>query len=130
MDIPTELSKIFKGEIDASDETREFYSHDASLFELKPQVVAFPKDVEDIKSVVSFVGQNKAANPELSIPPRARGTDMSGGAIGQSIILDVSKHLTTLYEATPTTAHVQPGMLYREFEAETLKKCLCVGRGG
>jgi len=121
MDIKAELEKIFKGEVDTSDETREFYSHDASLFELKPQVVAFPQDADDIKSVVSFVAQNKAANPDLSITPRTRGTDMSGGAIGQSIILDVSKHMTTLYEVTPESAHVQPGLMYKDFEAETLK---------
>lgn len=122
MDLKDELTKIFKGDIDVSDETREFYSHDASLFELKPQVVAFPKDADDIKSVVTFVSNNKQAYPELNITPRARGTDMSGGAIGQSVVLDISKYMKTLHEVTPTSAHVQPGMLYREFEAETLKQ--------
>ncbi|QQG51012.1 MAG: FAD-binding oxidoreductase [Candidatus Saccharibacteria bacterium] len=120
-DIKTELEKIFKGEIDTSDATREFYSHDASLFEVKPQVVAFPKDAEDIKSAVAFVAKNKAAYPELSITPRARGTDMSGAAVGESIILDVSKNMNKLYEATAESARVQSGMLYREFEVETLK---------
>jgi len=121
MDFKTELSKIFHGEIDTSDETREIYSHDASLFELKPQLVAFPLDTEDIKSVVSFVSKNKAAHPELSITPRARGTDMSGAAIGESIVLDVSKHMNKLYGASAESAHVQSGMLYRDFDVETLK---------
>jgi FAD/FMN-containing dehydrogenase len=121
MDLQTELSKIFKGELDATDETREFYSHDASLFELKPQLVAFPKDADDIKSTVSFVNQHKAEHPELNITPRSRGTDMSGAAIGDSILLDVSKHMNVLHEVSATAAHVQPGMLYREFDLETLK---------
>lgn len=121
MDINAELTKIFKGEVDSSPETLEFYSHDASLFELTPQVVAFPKDSEDISAVVRFVNEHRAENPDLNITPRTRGTCMSGGAIGQSIILDVSKHMTTLYEATPTSAHVQPGMMYKDFEVETLK---------
>lgn len=121
MDIQTELSKIFKGEIDTAPETLDFYSHDASLFELRPQVVAFPQDAADVKSVVTFVSQNKAEHPELNITPRSRGTDMSGAAIGQSIVLDISKHMTSLTEATADSAHVQPGMLYREFEVETLK---------
>ncbi|MDN5275029.1 MAG: putative oxidoreductase [Candidatus Saccharibacteria bacterium] len=121
MDIQAELSKIFKGEIDTTPETLEFYSHDASLFELVPKAVTFPKDTNDVKSVVSFVTKNKAAHPELNITPRTRGTDMSGGAIGESIIVDVSKHMTTLYEATATSAHVQPGMTYKNFEVETLK---------
>ena len=122
MDFQTELAKIFKGEIDTSDETREFYSHDASLFELRPEVVAFPKDSQDIQEVVKFVTANKAAHPELSITPRTRGTDMSGGAVNESIILDVSKHMTELHEVTPDSAHVQPGMMYKDFEVETLKR--------
>ncbi len=122
MDIYAELSKIFKGDLDKSPETLEFYSHDASIFELRPQVVAYPKDATDIAALVKFVLENKKDHSELSITPRSRGTCMSGGAIGESIILDVSKYMTKLHEVTPESAHVQPGMLYREFEAETLKK--------
>jgi FAD/FMN-containing dehydrogenase len=121
MDLQAELSKIFKGELDATDESREFYSHDASLFELKPQVIAFPKDAEDVKSAILFVNQHKAENPELSITPRSRGTDMSGGAIGESILLDVSKHMNQLLELNEASAHFQPGILYKDFEVETLK---------
>ena len=121
MDLQAELSKIFKGELDTSEESREFYSHDASLFELKPQVIAFPKDREDVKAAVSFVTQHKAEHPELSITPRSRGTDMSGGAIGESILLDVSKHMNQLLEVSESAAHFQPGIMYKDFEVETLK---------
>jgi FAD/FMN-containing dehydrogenase len=92
------------------------------LFELKPQVVAFPHDATDIKALVKFVGQQKKDHPELSITPRSRGTDMSGGAIGESIVIDVSKHMNLIHEITPETAHIQPGVLFREFDVETLKK--------
>jgi FAD/FMN-containing dehydrogenase len=120
--IQTELAKIFKGELDTTAETLDFYSHDASLFELRPQVVAFPKDAEDIKAAVTFVSQNKAAHPDLNITPRSRGTDMSGGAIGQSIVLDISKHMNVLYEVTPTAAHVQPGMMFKDFDLKTIEQ--------
>lgn len=121
MDLQAELKKIFKGELDASDATLETYSHDASLFELKPQIVAYPKDSDDIKAAVNFVSSHKKEHPELNITPRSRGTDMSGAAIGESIVLDVSKNMNKLFEADATSAHVQPGMLYREFDIETLK---------
>lgn len=121
MDTKEKLGQVFKGELDTTDETREFYSHDASLFELKPEIVAFPKDVDDLKTVVKFVNQNRNDNPELSITPRSRGTDMSGGAIGQSIVLDVSKHMNQLIKASVKQATVQPGMMYRDFDVETLK---------
>ncbi len=121
MDIQKELAKIFKGELEADEQTREFYSHDASLFELKPDVVGYPKDADDLKAVVNFVNQHKKANPNLSITPRSRGTDMSGGAIGDSILLDVSKHMTKLVNVSSKQATVQPGMMYKDFEVETLK---------
>lgn len=121
MDLQAELQKIFQGEVDTSNETRDFYSHDASLFELRPEVVAFPKDAEDIKSVVRFVNQHKAENSQLSITPRSRGTDMSGAAINNSIVLDVSKHMTAMRELTSESVYVQPGKLYREFDVETKK---------
>ncbi len=121
MDIQKELEKIFKGELKTDEESREFYSHDASLFELKPDVVGFPKDTDDLKAVVGFVAKNKKDNPNLSITPRSRGTDMSGGAIGQSIVLDVSQHMNTMIEVDSNHARVQPGMMYKDFEVETLK---------
>lgn len=122
MDIKKELGKIFRGELDTSDDTREFYSHDASLFELTPQLVGFPKDSEDLQSVVKFVADNKKKHPGLSITPRSRGTDMSGGAIGESIVLDVSKHMTKLVKVSKQEATVQPGMMYKDFEKKTLEK--------
>ncbi|MFI5212866.1 MAG: FAD-binding oxidoreductase, partial [Candidatus Saccharimonadales bacterium] len=70
---------------------------------------------------VNFVNQHRADTPDLNITPRSRGTDMSGAAIGQSIVLDVSKHMNQLEEVSATSARVQPGMLYREFDLETLK---------
>lgn len=121
MDIQKELAKIFKGELEVDEQTREFYSHDASLFELKPEIVGYPKDADDLKAVVRFVSEHKKENPNLSITPRSRGTDMSGGAIGDSIVLDVSKHMTTLVNVNGKHATVQPGMMYKDFEVETLK---------
>lgn len=122
MDIQKELEGIFKGDLLTDEKSLDFYSHDASIFELKPQVVGMPKDADDVKTVVKFVADHKAEHPELSITPRSRGTDMGGGAIGQSIVLDISKYMNNLYEVTPETAHVQPGKLYREFDVETKKQ--------
>lgn len=122
MDNAKKLGAIFKGEIKTDDATREFYSHDASLFELKPEFVAFPRDAEDIKNVVKFVNHHRKAQPNLSITARSRGTDMSGAAINESIILDTSKHMTKVWDVTSKSARTQPGVMYKDFEVATLKK--------
>ena len=44
-----EILKFFKGEVEDDKETLTKYSRDASIFEVKPKLVLFPKDSEDIK---------------------------------------------------------------------------------
>lgn len=119
MHIYDELAALVQGELDTNHETLELFSHDASLFELKPAVVVRPKDSRDIESIVSWVAKNKASHPELSITPRSAGTDMSGGAIGQSIVLDMTTHFTDTTKLTRESARVQPGVYFRDFDVKT-----------
>ena len=111
----------FTGELDDSAETREFYSHDASMFEIQPEIVAMPQTAEDVATLVKFVADNKKDNPTLSITARSAGTDMSGAAINDSIIVDFNKHLTKLISMDSNRATVQPGMFFRDFDVETIK---------
>ncbi len=111
----------FKGEIDTSDETRAFYSHDASLFEIIPEVVVMPRDATDVQTLIKLVHEQKSNHPHLSLTARSAGTDMAGGAVNESIIVDFNKHLNAIGNVTSTEAQTQPGVFYRDFEKETLK---------
>jgi len=119
-----EILKFFKGEVEDNKETLVKYSHDASLLEVQPKLVLFPKDSEDVQKLVKWVGENKQQYPDLSITARCAGTDMSGGAIGESIILDFTRHMNKLVEFRDNVITVQPGMFYRDFEKITLEKGL------
>ena len=111
----------FEGDIDTSDEARQFYSHDASLFELVPEVVVSPKNAKDLERLVQAVNECRGEIPSLNLTARSAGTDMSGGAIGQSVVVNFRKYFTDIDTVTERTAHVQPGVLYKDFEIETLK---------
>jgi len=111
----------FKGELDDSAAAKEKYSHDASLFEIRPQLVVFPKDTADVEALVRFVANNKKSHPRLSLTARSAGTDMAGGAINDSIIVDFNRHFTEVEEVTRTHARTQPGVFYRDFEKRTLQ---------
>src|SRR3989344_7333902 len=140
-----EILKFFKGDAEDSEETLLKYSRDASIFDVRPKVVLFPKDSEDVKNLVKWVNDTNMrmeANDanKISITPRCAGTDMSGGAIGESIILDFTRHMNKLiggplpmnnlnfnkkkklprkpgsYPMVPSYITVQPGMFYRDFE--------------
>lgn len=118
-----DLKKILKGDVDTSEAALDTASRDASLFEMRPQVVVFPKDSADIQAVVKYVAEQKKADPTLSITMRAAGTCMSGGALGESIIIDTTRYMTGTLEVNPAEqwARVLPGTYYRDFDTETKK---------
>lgn len=120
----TELKKSFKGDIDISESSLIKYSKDASLFEIKPQMVLFPKNTKDVQSAVKWVNKHKQEIPNLSITARSAGTDMSGGPINESIIMDFTKYMNKTLEVTKDSAVVLPGCFYRDFDKETRKKGL------
>jgi FAD/FMN-containing dehydrogenase len=138
-----DLKKVFKGDIDVTDETLTTYSHDASLFEIRPEVVVFPRDSEDVQNLVKWVNDNKQAYPKLSITARAAGTCMAGGPINDSIIMDTTRYMNKIISVNPVTPYilrpkfegskdvtvigegrVQPGCFYRDFETATLAQGL------
>lgn len=115
-----EIQKFFKGEIENGEETLEKYSKDASLFEVRPKLVVFPKDAEDLKNLVKWV----STMPGESITIRAAGSCMSGGPLNESIIADVTRHMNKEYGIENNEIVVQTGMFYRDFEKKTLEKSL------
>ena len=68
-----EIKVFFKGDVKDEETTLVKYSHDASLLEVRPKVVVFPKDADDVKNLVKWVGENKQRYPELSITARCAG---------------------------------------------------------
>jgi FAD/FMN-containing dehydrogenase len=112
----------FKGELMDDPRSKEFYSHDASLFEIRPELIVAPKDSADVQTLIKLVSSSKKKMPKLSVTARSAGTDMAGGAVNESVIVDFNKHFTKIESITPTEAHTQPGVFYRDFEKETLKQ--------
>jgi FAD/FMN-containing dehydrogenase len=120
MNLAEEIKVFFKGDVFDDDATLTKYSHDASLFEVRPRVVVFPKDSADIQELVKFAAK-KGGSEKLSITVRSAGTCMSGGSLSESIIVDVTKYMNGVTAISPEEATVLPGTFYRDFETETLK---------
>lgn len=120
-DIKSALKKFgFKGELEDDAAKLEAYSHDASMFEIKPKLVVSPVDARDVETLIKLVGKAKARRPSLSVTARSAGTDMSGGAINDSIIVDFNRHFLKIQDLpdgkVPTQIEVQPGVFYRDFD--------------
>ena len=136
MSLAEELKKTLRGEVDDAPATLEKYARDASLFYVKPAVVARPLDAADVCTAVAFVNDKKKADgkDDISLTARSAGTDMSGGPLNNSIIVDVTAHMNHLIEIKAdgsdakvgaiAYAIVEPGMYFRDFDKETKKKDL------
>ncbi|MDO8574248.1 MAG: FAD-binding protein, partial [bacterium] len=141
MDLKERLQAVIQGEVEDDKKTLARYSRDASLFEVKPQVVVFPKDTDDLKALVKFVAEEKGDGRVISLTARSGGTDMTGGPLSESIIVDFARHFNRIDEiesGLPAVALAEAGLrhavagyglaeagvFYRDFEKENLKQNL------
>ena len=67
--------------------TRQLYSTDASIYQVEPIGVAFPKNAEQASLVI-----RAAADADLPVTPRGAGTSLVGNAIGDGLIVELSRH--------------------------------------
>src|SRR5205085_12036040 len=63
------------------------YATDASIYQIEPIGAAFPKSAQQAAAVI-----RAAADTGVSIVPRGAGTSLSGGAIGEGLIIDFSRY--------------------------------------
>ncbi|MFL6520817.1 MAG: FAD-binding and (Fe-S)-binding domain-containing protein [Chthoniobacterales bacterium] len=69
------------------DLTRQLYATDASLYQLEPAAVAFPRSAQQASSIIMG-----AADADVAVTPRGAGSGLSGGAIGDGLIVEFSRH--------------------------------------
>lgn len=123
-DIMAALKRNHVSNVDDSSLTRALYSTDASLYRVVPQVVARPRDLDEVQAIV-------AAARETGTPITARGagTSIAGNAIGTGLVIDFSKHLNQVLAVDPTTAtaQVQPGVVHARLQAAALPTGLRYG---
>src|SRR5215831_7237308 len=67
--------------------TRQLYSTDASIYQIEPLGVAFPKNAEQASLVI-----RAAADENLPVTPRGAGTSLVGNAVGEGIIVEFSRY--------------------------------------
>lgn len=96
------------GELHYDDLLKSIYATDASVYRMLPLAVAYPKNKEDIKILISFAKQYKT-----SLIPRTAGTSLAGQCVGTGIIVDVSKYFTNIIslDKKSKTVVVQPGVV-------------------
>ncbi len=107
----------FQGDIETDYATRLVASTDNSIYQLTPQAIFYPRVEQDINLLLGSVCRHRAA--EFSITARGAGTGTNGQSLGESLILDCSRHLNNIieYDEQKQTVTVQPGVVLDQLNA-------------
>ena len=87
------------------------YSTDASIYQIVPKAVAFPKTDDDLQIIMEYSLQNN-----IPITPRGGGTSLAGATVGDGIIIDFSMYMNKVLDYNPEEnwVEVQPGIILDE----------------
>ncbi len=90
------------------------YATDASIYEIVPDAVLFPKSADDVCEAVKVCARHR-----VPITPRGAGTGLAGGAVNRGICMDLSRHLNRILhiDAAARIAVVEPGVVLDELNA-------------
>ncbi len=114
------ISPGFRGIFREDELARAVYSEAAGIARAMPTAVAVPVDAEDVISLVKW-----AAETGTSLIPRGSGSSMSGGAIGNAVIVDLSRinHLGRIDEKG-RTVWADPGVIWSTIDVAARRRGL------
>lgn len=103
-----QLALLLEGDLHADNLWRSIFATDASVYRELPLAVAYPASVADIRQLIKF-----AEEYNTSLIPRTAGTSLAGQCVGKGIVVDVSKHFTSIIEVNQEerTVRVEPGVI-------------------
>src|SRR6266536_6557668 len=76
-----------QGEVVFDNLTRQLYATDASIYQIEPLGVAFPRSAAQVSSVI-----RAASEAGVSLVPRGAGTGLVGGAIGHGLVGEFARY--------------------------------------
>ena len=84
--------------------TRQLYATDASPYQIVPLAVAFPESAAQASSIIQA-----AAQAGVSVIPRGAGTGLSGGAIGDGLVVDFARYNRRIWDFNQERRTVRVG---------------------
>jgi FAD/FMN-containing dehydrogenase len=73
--------------------TRQLYATDASIYQIEPLAVAFPRTVRQVSALI-----DAAVQTGLPVTSRGAGTGLTGGAVGEGLVMDFSRYCRSIYD--------------------------------
>ncbi|MDP9497852.1 MAG: FAD-binding oxidoreductase, partial [Actinomycetota bacterium] len=109
------LRRQVTGVVDDTTRRRAEYSTDASNYRVVPSAVVFPRSVDEIVDVLDV-----CRTTGVPLTARGGGTSVAGNAVGEGVVLDLSRHVNRVLEVDPEarTATVEPGVVLDELQRQ------------
>ena len=113
-ELADELRARIAGEVRFDDMSRGLFSTDASIYQITPIGVVFPRSRADVRATVEI-----AARRRVPILPRGSGTSLSGQTVAAAIVLDFSKFMNRILEidSERRLVRVEPGVVLDQLNA-------------
>jgi FAD/FMN-containing dehydrogenase/Fe-S oxidoreductase len=108
-----DLTDAIEGELRVDRAATAIYSTDASLYEIEPVAVAFPRQSRDVQVLAAYSADNG-----IPLIARGAGSGLAGGAIGQGIVVDFSRHMNRILSINGDRVRVQPGVVREQLNRE------------
>lgn len=105
------LQEHILGEVTTNPAVLDAMSRDGSVLQITPEMVIYPRVTNDIRKVTRFAWQLAEKGHVLPVTARGAGSDTTGAAIGQGIVLVMPAHMNRIFEfdAKQKLARLQPG---------------------
>lgn len=112
------LQEHLNGEVMTSRDVRDYFSTDTSVFQLTPSIVVYPRNENDIRKTARFTWQLAERGRFIPLTARGSGTDQSGAALGEGIMMVFPAHLNRILELDGKTGlvTVEPGINYAKLQ--------------
>ncbi len=101
-----DLTGTLSGEVRCDDVAVAMYASDASLFQIRPLGIAFPRSREDVVTLARY-----SAETDIPLIGRGAGTNLTGSAIGSGLVVDFSRHMHAIENVDENSVTVQPGIV-------------------
>lgn len=111
-------------EIALDDLTRQMHSTDASIYQIYPAAVAFPRGEKQ-----AVTAMRAALEAGVSITPRGAGTGLTGGALGDGLVVDFSRHNRKIWDfhGDKRAVRVEAGVVLDQLNAFLKPYGYCFG---
>ena len=108
------LQEHLEGEVTSAVDVRQYFAHDASILQILPAVVVYPRNESDVRKSVRFAWQLAERGKKLPVTARGMGSGTSGAAIGSGAILVFPAHMNKLMALNTKKSFisVEPGVNY------------------